>query len=155
MLYNNKGGYYMKKIIAILLTGMLMSGHCYAENVINKNLECPRCNSYTYTENYNTNYTKHYFGICSTCHYESSDESMINNDDNITAIKSDDNNTEYVYWTRYGHSYHSSTSCHTLRNSKKIYKGTIEECPNSDPCDFCYSYSNSNSRLANFDQINK
>ena len=47
-----------------------------------------------------------------------------------------------TYWTRYGHSYHFSLDCQTLRNSKKenLYSGTLEEAlaaNRTDPCDFC------------------
>ena len=47
-----------------------------------------------------------------------------------------------TYWTRYGHSYHFSLECQSLRNSDadNLYSGTLEEAlaaNRSDPCDFC------------------
>lgn len=47
-----------------------------------------------------------------------------------------------AYWTRYGHSYHFSLDCQSLRNSKKenLYSGTLQEALDAnrtDPCDFC------------------
>ncbi len=47
-----------------------------------------------------------------------------------------------VYWTKYGHSYHFSLDCPSLRNSQRdnIYSGTLEEAlaaNRTDPCDFC------------------
>jgi hypothetical protein len=47
-----------------------------------------------------------------------------------------------AYWTKYGHSYHFSLDCQTLRNSKRenIYSGTLQEALDAnrtDPCDFC------------------
>ena len=47
-----------------------------------------------------------------------------------------------AYWTKYGHSYHFSLECQTLRNSKRenIYSGTLQEALDAnrtDPCDFC------------------
>ncbi len=47
-----------------------------------------------------------------------------------------------TYWTKYGHSYHFSLECQSLRNSKRenIYSGTLEEAlaaNRTDPCDFC------------------
>lgn len=47
-----------------------------------------------------------------------------------------------TYWTKYGHSYHYSLECQSLRNSKRenIYSGTLEEAlaaNRTDACDFC------------------
>lgn len=45
-----------------------------------------------------------------------------------------------VYWTQFGKSYHYDPDCHTIKNSKNVYYGTIEEAfeaKRSDPCDFC------------------
>lgn len=45
-----------------------------------------------------------------------------------------------VYWTQFGKSYHCDPDCHTIRNSKNVYYGTIDEAfeaKRSDPCDYC------------------
>lgn len=45
-----------------------------------------------------------------------------------------------VYWTQFGKSYHYDPDCYTIRNSKNVYYGTIDEAfeaKRSDPCDFC------------------
>lgn len=45
-----------------------------------------------------------------------------------------------VYWTQFGKSYHYDPDCHTIKNSKNVYYGTIEEAfeaKRSDPCDYC------------------
>ena len=45
-----------------------------------------------------------------------------------------------VYWTQFGKSYHYDPNCHTIRNSKNVYYGTIDEAfeaKRADPCDFC------------------
>lgn len=62
------------------------------------------------------------------------------------------NEENIVYWTPYGHSYHTTTSCPTLSRSETIYSGTINKCPNSDPCNRC-QYKNYT--LQDFDQINQ
>ena len=47
-----------------------------------------------------------------------------------------------TYWTKYGHSYHYSLECQSLRNSKQenIFSGTLEDAlaaNRTDACDFC------------------
>lgn len=42
-----------------------------------------------------------------------------------------------VYWTPNGKSYHSTPNCSTLKRSKVINSGTIEESGKTDPCDRC------------------
>ena len=42
-----------------------------------------------------------------------------------------------VYWTPNGKSYHSTPDCPTLKRSKTINSGTIEESGKIDPCDRC------------------
>ena len=65
--------------------------------------------------------------------------------DQVNAILAEADENGYTgdaYWTKYGHSYHFSLDCHTLRNSKRenIYSGTLQEALDAnrtDPCDFC------------------
>ena len=50
--------------------------------------------------------------------------------------------TGEVYYTRYGHSYHFSLECQSLRRSSQenLYSGTLEDslaANRTDPCDFC------------------
>ena len=47
------------------------------------------------------------------------------------------NNSEVVYWTPKGKSYHSSKDCPTLSRSKTILSGSQAESGKSDPCDRC------------------
>ena len=47
-----------------------------------------------------------------------------------------------MYYTRYGHSYHFSLECQSLRRSSQenLYSGTLEDAlaaNRTDPCDFC------------------
>ena len=60
----------------------------------------------------------------------------------ILAEADENGYTGDAYWTKYGHSYHFSLNCQSLRNSKQenIYAGTLEEALDAnrtDPCDFC------------------
>ena len=48
------------------------------------------------------------------------------------------NNSEIVYWTPKGKSYHKDKNCRTLARSKTILSGTIAESGKTDPCDVCY-----------------
>lgn len=48
------------------------------------------------------------------------------------------NNSEVVYWTPKGKSYHSSKDCPTLSRSKTILSGSQAESGKSDPCDRCH-----------------
>lgn len=60
--------------------------------------------------------------------------------DNITQepdIKTNQN-SEIVYWTPNGKSYHTANSCPTLSRSKTILSGTQAESDKSDPCDKCH-----------------
>ena len=65
--------------------------------------------------------------------------------DEVNEILAEADETGYTgdtYWTKYGHSYHFSLECQSLRNSKRenIYSGTLEEAlgaNRTDPCDFC------------------
>jgi len=50
--------------------------------------------------------------------------------------------TTEVYWTRWGHSYHTSTECPSLSRTTEdnLFSGTIEqaiEAGRTDACDFC------------------
>lgn len=50
------------------------------------------------------------------------------------------NQSQIVYWTPNGKSYHSTPNCPTLKRSKVIESGTIQEAINSghgDPCNDC------------------
>lgn len=74
----------------------------------------------------------------------SADYHPVTQDDVNQILSSADANgyTGDAYWTKYGHSYHFSLDCHTLRNSRRenIYSGTLEEALDAnrtDPCDFC------------------
>ena len=51
---------------------------------------------------------------------------------------SNTNNSEIVYWTPNGKSYHTRKSCSTLSRSKTILEGTIQESGKDDPCDRCH-----------------
>ena len=60
----------------------------------------------------------------------------------ILAEADENGYTGDTYWTKYGHSYHFSLECQTLRNSKSenLYSGTLEEAlaaNRTDACDFC------------------
>ncbi len=46
--------------------------------------------------------------------------------------------TQTVYWTPKGKSYHKTDACSALVNSKTILSGTISESRKTDPCDRCY-----------------
>nr|WP_303244355.1 ComEC/Rec2 family competence protein [uncultured Cellulosilyticum sp.] len=46
--------------------------------------------------------------------------------------------TEIVYWTPKGKSYHKTDKCSALVKSKTILSGTISESGKIDPCDRCY-----------------
>ena len=66
----------------------------------------------------------------------------------ILAEADENGYTGDTYWTKYGHSYHFSLDCQSLRNSRRenIYSGTLDEAlyaNRTDPCDFC-----ANGRLA-------
>lgn len=52
----------------------------------------------------------------------SNDESI----ENTTSGTSAPNNSEIVYWTLGGRSFHRSKSCHTLARSKTILEGTLQ-----------------------------
>lgn len=41
------------------------------------------------------------------------------------------------YWTPYGKSYHSRSSCPTLSRSRTINSGPLSSCPKTDPCNVC------------------
>lgn len=50
-------------------------------------------------------------------------------------------NEVIVYWTPNGKSYHTTPNCSTLRRSKTILEGTIDEAISSghgDPCNVCH-----------------
>ena len=60
----------------------------------------------------------------------------------ILAEADENGYTGDAYWTKYGHSYHFSLECQSLRNSRRenIYTGTLQEALDAnrtDPCDFC------------------
>ena len=60
----------------------------------------------------------------------------------ILAEADENGYTGDTYWTKYGHSYHFSLDCPTLRNSNRenIYSGTLEDAlaaNRTDACDFC------------------
>ena len=60
----------------------------------------------------------------------------------ILAEADENGYTGDTYWTKYGHSYHFSLECQSLRNSRRenLYSGTLEEAleaNRTDPCDFC------------------
>lgn len=60
----------------------------------------------------------------------------------IIAEADENGYTGDTYWTKYGHSYHFSLDCQTLRNSKRenLYSGTLEDAlaaNRTDACDFC------------------
>ena len=63
------------------------------------------------------------------------------NSDSTTAsnnINQSTGNTEVVYWTPKGKSYHTTKDCSALVNSKTILSGTISESGKYDPCDRCH-----------------
>ena len=48
--------------------------------------------------------------------------------------------SETVYWVPKGKSYHYTRDCRTLKRSKTIIEGTLDEAikkGKSDPCDIC------------------
>lgn len=48
--------------------------------------------------------------------------------------------TGVAYWTQFGKSYHFDQDCQTIKNSKTVYEGTLEQAiaaNRTDPCDFC------------------
>ena len=47
-------------------------------------------------------------------------------------------NSNTVYWTPGGKSYHTTKSCRTLSRSKTIHSGSLTTCPKNDPCDVCH-----------------
>ena len=63
-------------------------------------------------------------------------ESSSANDTKQPVINNQDGTV--VYWTPNGKSYHSTPNCSTLKRSKVINSGTIEESGKTDPCDKCY-----------------
>ncbi|MBQ6655448.1 MAG: hypothetical protein IJM79_07995 [Erysipelotrichaceae bacterium] len=51
-----------------------------------------------------------------------------------------------IFWTRFGHSYHTSKDCPALKNTKpeNLFHGSITEAleaGRNDPCDFCVDQS--------------
>ena len=42
-----------------------------------------------------------------------------------------------VYWTENGSCYHLDSDCSSLKNSKTIKSGTIDDCPKEKPCKLC------------------
>ena len=57
-----------------------------------------------------------------------------------------DYGTTEIYWTRFGHSYHTSTDCPSLSRTQKenLFHGSITEAleaGRTDPCDFCVDQS--------------
>ena len=70
----------------------------------------------------------------------SNTNSKVNNTTNNSKNKSqsNSNNSETVYWTPNGKSYHTTKNCPTLSRSKTILEGTIQESGKYDPCDRCH-----------------
>lgn len=66
----------------------------------------------------------------------------INSSDTVNNSTNEDqsnfNNSEIVYWTPNGKSYHTTENCPTLSRSKTILSGTIDESGKNDPCDKCH-----------------
>ena len=63
------------------------------------------------------------------------------NSDSTTASNNIDQstgNTEIVYWTPKGKSYHTTKDCSALARSKTILSGSISESGKDDPCDRCH-----------------
>lgn len=57
-----------------------------------------------------------------------------------TSVTSNNNNNKTVYFTPHGKSYHYSKNCRTLKRSKTILQGSLQEAINSghsDPCNVC------------------
>lgn len=75
----------------------------------------------------------------SECTNEGKGESseVINNDNDNIIENNISENTNLVYWTPNGKTYHMSTSCFALSRSKVINQGTIEESEKSTLCDLC------------------
>lgn len=61
-----------------------------------------------------------------------------NDGNEIINTQSSTNNSEIVYWTPNGKSYHTTKSCPTLSRSKTILEGTIQQSGKNDPCDKCH-----------------
>lgn len=55
-----------------------------------------------------------------------------------SSVSESPSNTEIVYWTPKGKSYHKTDKCSALVKSKTILSGTISESGKTDPCDRCY-----------------
>ncbi len=60
------------------------------------------------------------------------------NNNAINESQSSANNSEIVYWTPKGKSYHSTDRCPTLSRSKTILSGSQTKSGKLDPCDRCY-----------------
>ena len=104
--------------------------------------QIPSHYSYTYTINGNVINDK--FDNINPDEYNSninegtsSNNSSINNDTANNNSSSTDNSNK-VYWTPNGKSYHTTKNCPTLSRSKTILEGTLEESAKSDPCDRCH-----------------
>lgn len=92
-------------------------------------------NHYSYTYTINGNVVHDDFDNINPDEYNSK------NNINQEQVRNDsvsDNDSEMVYWTPNGKSYHSSKSCPSLKRSKKILHGTKAESGKFDPCDKCY-----------------
>lgn len=101
----------------------------------NTSTQIPSHYSYTYTINANV-INDEFDNINPDDYNESS--GINNSSSNTDSGSSSSVNSETVYWTPNGKSYHTTKSCSALSRSKTILEGTIEESGKYNPCDKCH-----------------
>ena len=105
----------------------------------NTTTQIPSHYSYTYT--INGNIINDEFDNINPDEYNSNLGLTSSNSSNTTTSTNKQNSSSdsaIVYWTPNGQSYHTTKSCSTLKRSKTILSGTINESGKNDPCDRCH-----------------